>query len=271
MSGILLLTFPKINWNHPLTRGLDFATPFFERGGINPLDLAGRKAVATSGTPIYKTGQYGPDMNFVSASSQYVDTKYGVALGANDSLSISFLAKTPSTVGTGQKVFIGAFDNGGNFPEFMCGIGTTNAGNPSFYISGSSSGNSQATTSGFDVRDDKWHVYTYVRSGKAATIKIYVDGIEKATASDSTSGGITITNKLFIARENGGTTYLDMDANNFLIHKRPLSPQEIKQHHANPFEIYRQSKLFASSILDPMTWQLATGRPIFETLGISTY
>ncbi len=230
-----------INWNHPLTRGLIYAIPFTEKGGTNLFDQVKKLISTTSGTPSWKNTIFGIGMGFVSASSQYINTGFVINLGATDSLSFTCLTKISSSSPVGQTILFGSKDSTSNTPEFACAIGGTTNGAPAFFISGSGTGNTYANASSTDYRDNKWHLWTYIRDA-GSTIKIYVDGNLVQSKADTTTGGINISARAagFGAENSSGTfnQFLDMDGALVLLHNRTLTVSEIKQLYSNPWQIF---------------------------------
>ena len=244
---------PIIDWSNPLTRNLEYSLSLKEGSSPNVFDEVRERASVTVNSPSWKKTAFGNGLGLVSTSSQYVDTLYPISLGASDSLTVSILAKISSATGTGQRVLFGSVTASGNFPEFMCGVGDGSfGGRARMYISGTTSGNSYANNSTTDYRDDKWHLFTFVRNGSTATIKILVDGVQVDSVADTTTGGITFSTFAYVGVENNtgapNTQYVDMDIAQVLIHKRALSVYEIQRLYQDPFSIYRRQQSFLRSL-----------------------
>lgn len=63
-----------------------------------------------------------------------------------------------------------------------------------------------ACTSGVDFDDNRWHLVSGVRNVTDDKLYLYVDGVERAQASDTTTGSLANANSLYIGIDRNGTT-----------------------------------------------------------------
>ena len=107
-----------------------------------------------------------------------------------------------------------------------------NDGKARFYMS---AGGKSGAVNGSVITDGKWHYVTATRNGSTGSLKIYVDGVLKASSTvNPTVGFASSTDYLNIGWLNFQSVYtLNGALDEVAIYSKELSSSEIQQHYSN--------------------------------------
>lgn len=178
---------PVIDWNNPITRGLVFDCPLFERGGVVANDLAQKRkgTIVNLGTAGWQTGVQGANLAFNASGASSVD--FTTLANTNSQTSLSFESLWLSTGLGGSSV--GRLWAKGN---------TTNA----YFLAFMQSATLMelwagwATTQGnwtIPITENTWHhmVLTYNFGSTANNPLVYLDGLPVTVTRTATPAGAT--------------------------------------------------------------------------------
>jgi hypothetical protein len=218
---------PVINWNHPLTKGLQSNFPFFIRGGTLPLDIVSKLQATSTQNISWVNDLFGPCISFNGSSSSISFT----ATPKNSGTPFSFesLIK-PASVSANAAIIANQSDTGARGPEFR-----VNSSAQLELLEQSVVSIGYSTTT---LTVNLWAhvVVTYDASGKYV---FYINGRNAGSGNNLQSLSYTNwyigqqpTNEWF----NGLILYTRM-------WNRILTFQEVKQLYTNPWQIYNQPGL----------------------------
>ena len=75
------------------------------------------------------------------------------------------------------------------------------------------------------INDDKFHHVAFVKQG--GTLYLYIDGVQRGTAADTTTGDTTNTSALYIGRRGNNINYFKGTVDDLRIYPRGLPAQEV--------------------------------------------
>jgi len=170
-----------------------------------------------TGSPTQGTGKIKGALTF-NGSTQYTSrtNPSGLNFERTDPFTVSFWAK-PNTASTARELAVGKILNSGTYTGWNCmmnGYGPfQSTGVVSFGLV-SSAGVNEAlvyTSSATNMNDGNWHLYHFTSNGSstAAGLKIYEDGIAKATNTqfDNLTASIRSTADFDISGQQGGNLF----------------------------------------------------------------
>jgi hypothetical protein len=209
----------KIDWSHPLTRGLSFCVLDEQDlvSGVWPLRGTGYEYSIEGG---------GKCSDFTKSANSYLDYPKAIFDSYGDGLSVFSVQKTLSAIGVHYLIDT----TSGNTEHFR--VFVENGSSPRFRLFADSAKNLNAVTAGRIMgREEVSLACTYDK----AEMKISVDG----ALSDAVAQTGDITPQIDNLRL--GSALIPSDRGNYflyiiLIYKRALSAIEIKSLHANPYQ-----------------------------------
>jgi hypothetical protein len=228
---------PVINWENPVTNGLVFDAPLFERGGTVANDLAGSlKGSITASGATWETNLYGADLAFSAAAS---NVAYTVPVGGKlESLtSMSYEALVYST-GLGGGSLGRIFEKGNTNGYFLC------------YMESSTllqifSGFTTDGAWNIPFTENVWNhvVLTYNNSSVSNVPVAYINGeLVTVTQSQAPVAPLLADDATFnIGNNSGGTRNWNGKIAYVRAWNRILVPSEVTTLAANPWSIYKQS------------------------------
>jgi hypothetical protein len=212
------------------TTGLSVWYTFDGRSIVNGLltDQSGQgntsRIIGISTTTFYVAGKLGQAFNF-DGVDDYTDSNTTISVPTD--FSVSWWMKTSQT--GGGRVFAWGFTR---FAYLNSLIGKLN-----FTVDGDGTGSTYSTT---NINDNKWHHITYVVSGNTQTL--YVDGVQEATATETTN--TTATSVKLASDYSVGGDYEGL-LDDWRLYSRTLSAAEVR----GLYNTGAGSKLNASSIV----------------------
>lgn len=227
---------PVIDWSNGITRGLVLCMPFAQLGGV-PLDISNFKLKGTNvNNPTWGYGDMGPEMKFVSASSQYVDLGNPTHLQITDYLSIATHYRLASTPG-GQEMQLFAKD--GNSGGRAYTLDLSNSSGTRFYVNGGGGAAEVREAGGVVAGDSKAVGAVYLKGGNA---RLIIDGKQVSTSSSMAATIPTATANASIGRRTyaGAEGYFDGVIKYLYVWNRPLSNAEFKAIADNPWCIFKR-------------------------------
>lgn len=228
---------PITNWGHPITRGLVFDAPLFERGGIVANDIVGKmKGTITASGATWEVGQYGPDLNFSATAS---NVNYTVPTGsALESLTQMSYEALFYYAGLGGSSLGRVFEKGSTNGYFLVYADTTTLLQ---LFSGHSTTNGNWTIGAIE---NAWThmVVTYDNSSVSNTPVVYINGtLVTVTAITAPVGSVLADDAtMSIGNNSGGTRNWNGKISYTRAWSRILNRSEVIDLAANPWCIYKQ-------------------------------
>lgn len=229
---------PRINWEHPTTKGLIFEAGFFDRGGLAPLDTISKNgsSTLTLGTGGWVNDLYGSTMSFDGTTTNLF---WNTRAYQDNLTKVSYEALVLIKGNGGGALGRLFVKSNGNAPGYlMCNINGTSL----------SLNTQNATTNGqwnvAQPSSNVWHHLVFTLDEAAQPAVIYVDGISQTLTTNTSSVGahqgesahLYIGNTQSGARGwNGYIAYLRQ-------YNRILQAQEVRQLYTNPWQIYAQPR-----------------------------
>lgn len=229
-GGVSPLAGAGINYTSSLVSGLIAAVPLNESSGQTATNYIGVQKLTGSGVPTWAAGKFGPSLNLVGASSQYVsdNTVSNIKLIANSGVSVTFWIFLTGNPPSG----VGGFFTIGNSAGTRCMCEIFN-NNINFDFPDFSNGRiSAAINSYFNT----WLHVGLVSNGSNSRA-IYFNGKQAATGSGSSSLVSTLTG-LWIGAWQAQSEYLTGKMSNFKVWNRMLNQTEIYKDYSEPFSVY---------------------------------
>jgi len=231
---------PVINWNNPITKGLVFEMPLFERGGTTVIDKNLSKITGTlTNSPTWVTDLVGIGVKFVAASSQYIQlSKNPTTANVGTDCAIEALIKPTTLPQTAGTIFHLGQDNSYGF-GLNIGNGSGGSGSQleglndsvAWIGGGPTLTNNVVQHVGFVHRNSQWYYY--------------LNGVEYASGSNTTNGGMNSGATIGASQSSTLTASRFFDGIIFYVRywTRGLAKKEFQQLAANPFQIYSQPGL----------------------------
>ncbi len=222
----------RLNWAHPLNKGLAGFWLMNEGGGDKLQDLSMNKNVGTlvdmanppTAASGWNPGRKGVGLNF-DGVNDYVDAGNSSSLTPLSEVSISVWLKDVGVTGT-QKNIINNQYSSVTFKGILMYVSTANKMN--FRI-----GNGTITSVGITNNNVTSNWEHYVGTYNGTTIKIYRNGVIQTTTG-SLTGNIEYSGTTFIIGSTGSNT-ANGSIDEVRIWSRALSAQEIMQLYIDPY------------------------------------
>lgn len=219
---------PILNGRSPLTQSLVLCVPFSERGGSTIHDLSKNRRVATAGgSPSWSINDTGLAISWLGSSSQYVSFSNPTSLQLTGRISLFAWIKTAGA-GTSYRAIVskenayGMFLKDGVFIAYDWGSSTER-------------------NSGVNLADNKLHMVGFVfDNGVSSACKLYIDGKVVLTTTYTIQSQIK---GLSVARQELSGHHFTGFIDNVMLWNRIITPSEIQQLYANPWQIYRRPTL----------------------------
>lgn len=222
----------RIDWSHPMARGLVCCLLFDEPGG-KPIDLATGIAATPTNGPTKRVHLYGPEFKFVAASDQYIALGDPARLQITGAITIAAEYRLDSTPALNNAFQIAAKDKdtGGRAYNLDVNLAAVNSG-ARFYINGGGAGGSaDLVGEGRNpvTGDDRQVIGTY-RSGDRQ-LGLYVNGGLVASKIASAASIPSATANVLVGRREyaGFTNPFDGSIRYVLIWNRFMPAQEARQ------------------------------------------
>lgn len=233
---------PVINPNNPLTKGLIFDAPFFERGGTTAQDLALKVPGTLTSGPVWGLGLYGNEITFDGSNDLIAYTNNPAQQGLNQITIEALVNKTgdSSTAIDGR-----ILDKRGASFRFALGV-LDSTDQLEFQSGWTSNGDWTAGTISNGVYT---HVMaTYDFSSTANVPIFYINGSPSAITSTTSPTGSALTDGTSISI--GNRSAADRQWNGKIVYvrywNRILNQQEVKQLYENPWRIYKPQGFYQS-------------------------
>lgn len=235
-------TIPVINWNNPITRGLVFDAPLFERGGTVANDIAGKvKGSITASGATWEVSPFGAGLAFSAAASNVV-----FSVPANSKME-------SMTKFTYETLFDYTGLGGGSLGRLFV-KGSTNT---YFMVFGDSTTLLQITA-GFATTSATWtipafendwlHMVISMDMGSASnTPTVYLDGapVTVTTVTPGLGSAVADDVSFNIGNRVDGLRNWTGKIAYTRAWNRILAPSEARQQAINPWSIYREAGLLA--------------------------
>jgi hypothetical protein len=234
--------YARVDPSDPLSKALIGCWLFNEAGGNTIYDISRKGNNGTfTNSPTWSYGKFSNAINFVSASSQYIDIEtYSDYDFPNTTFSVSFWLKT----GTSSSQYILGKFGPANVGGWAVGVGITGVTGTIGVITKNTgaSTNCLSRESVLTVSDNKWHhcvvVITTNSSVSASnTASIYVDGRlsqGSATVSGVSDATADLSERLRIGGRNTGVYYNGL-LDNVRIYNRSLNLADRQRLFVDPF------------------------------------
>lgn len=210
----------KINWNHPLAKGLDGCWVFNEKSGDKVFDLSGQGNDGTiTGADWVPNG-----LDFVETNSDYINCGQVIS---GYPFTLMALVK-PSTISQEAILSVSA----GNVATYHAILIDANKATARSYDGTIYDANS-------DIVVDELYSIVGVWTS-ASSRKLYING-EFATEDTGTESGIGYTTtKIGVSADSTPWGYFDGLMQYAYIYNRALSPSEIAELHRDPYAMFQQ-------------------------------
>lgn len=221
----------RVNWSHPLAKGLLGWWNFDEAGGVNAIDVTQGRVLAwqSPGFPDWIATPYGAGVKGANANTQTM-ANTDLVIPTGDT-TIICIATVPSSGNNG--LFC---SNGTNGSTDTCGAFLPFSGT-NYFDFGGNSGSNRVSYTPTSTGDWRHIAYTAGSSGMA----IYEDGVSKVssgtavTRTNTAGSGINLfAYPVNPSASNAGGSHIAL----FAIWSRILSAGEINWHRADPYAIF---------------------------------
>lgn len=169
-------------------------------------------------------GKLGGCYNFTNQNIVVPSTSFKGEFTNNQASLAAWVKVTTSHSAYAQALVLGT--QGTSWNNILFGIDINGSGTP---IANASTGSAYTNLSfGTAIKDGVWHhiVYTY----NAGTMKVYLDGVQKATTTTSNTPAWTSSTNLYIGGNTGGEKFQNGDGmNDVRVYNHCLSPMEVKE------------------------------------------
>jgi hypothetical protein len=228
---------PKINFNHPITKGLVFDVPIFERGSTDPAELVYKLKGTFVGTPTWYTDQVGAGINFDNATTDRITFTTPPAQNNLTKLSVEilFIMNTGGTDGNRlfQKGTTGIQANRyWQVGEYVAGNG--------FYHAGDWTQQGAWKTAIPSTGIIHHIVTTYDGSSTANDPIVYLDSKVQSLTEVVTPSGTRATDSTIAYIGGSHTSTESWNGKIFYVRmwNRLLQSIEVKQLYSNPWQVY---------------------------------
>lgn len=218
----------RVNWGHPLSRGLVGYYLFNEKGGqkVNSSTALGVGSLINN--PVWSGSQYGTSITF-DGGTQYAQLP--VSINVAGDFTLSLLVKFNSVASNGQLYSEWVNPVGKNIFIFLNG-----SDQRVYFYRGDVSGNQDGTPAISNaLTTGVWYNLIFTQAGTLKTI--YVNAVSSFTATATYTGYVGSNGGQIGAWNNNGTffNYTSAAFNNIRMYNRALSAQEVLQLYLQPF------------------------------------
>lgn len=237
MGSLLKPRSPQIDWKHPLTYGLIFDEPLFERGGNPDEDILDR-LIGTNVAATWVDDKFGSALDFSGATSRIAYTS-PARMNNLAQVSIEALVMIRSTGGGGLGRICQKLSGGTGYFQFYCD--NTNTSLDFAAARSTANGVWRAPLPSLNV----YHhvVATYDTGSVSNTPSIYVDAVSQAITVNTTPIGTMLADdtNFWIGNRNDNLRNWDGRIAYLRLWNRILNQTEVQELYENPFRIYRRS------------------------------
>lgn len=181
-------------------------------------------SVTNNGATFNSAGKLGGCYNFTNQNIVVSSTSFKGEFTNNQASLTAWVKVTTSHSAYAQALVLGT--QGTSWNNILFGIDINGSGTP---IANASTGSAYTNLSfGTAIKDGVWHhiAYTY----NAGTMKVYLDGVQKATTTTSNTPAWTSSTNLYIGGNSGGEKFQNGDSmNDVRVYNHCLSPMEVKE------------------------------------------
>lgn len=225
-----------INWANPITKGLIFDAPFFEKATLKPRDavVGNDSSTLTLGVGGYTVKTQGVAMNYDNASGTNL---FWNTRAFQDNLTVYSFETLIYILGTGGGGLGRLFVKGnGNAPGYI--MSNISATDLAINIQ-------TVTTNGQWIAavpsSNVWHHIVFTLNEAAQPAIIYVDGKPQTLTTNTTSAGARAGESahLYVGNTQSGLRGFNGYMAYFRQYNRILTPNEVRSLYANPWQVYR--------------------------------
>lgn len=210
---------------------------------------------ALVGTPASTVGKLGNTFTF-NGTDQRIDIAHGASNNL-ETYTVSAWIKT-SQAPTGTVAIVEKYDGVATTYPYALRLNSTGT----VQVAASDGTNSPVADSGTAVNDGAWHHVVAVRT-KGADLKIFVDGVLKATSTDTTTVATTNTSGVGIAGRSNSSGYFSGQIDEVKIFDRAFTDKEAANEYAAQNAGIRSSLTFAT--LDAASSEKVGSSAIIQT------
>lgn len=255
----------RVNWGHPINRGLVACWLMNEGGGQIIQDIAGVSNGAGVANPITHAGPYGQARAF-NGSSQYISIPNTNALNSLPAISISAWIYTVAFDPTDAGLIVSKTITPTGDPFVLYQLGVNSAGRITFGVSSGTAGGRVLVTSNEILSLGVWVHLAGTWDG--ATLKTYINGVQGVTtqAASLTMGSNAGPLLLGSLQFPGFPDYFNGYINNVRLFNRGLSAQEVRQLFVQPFagiNVARRGAYATPSVTFLPAWAIGSNQ-IFD-------
>lgn len=153
-------------------------------------------------------------VEFNGDSSQFIQLSSPLTIG-NQSHTVELWVNLPATA---PNAFMAFMSNFGSADKAFWGTnssGRVNLDGFGVFVTGTT-----------DLRDSQWHHVAFTRNATDGSVKLYVDGIEEATAAASTDVNFVTTHRIGLSNGTGDSLTGSLDE--LTIHNTALSAEQVR-------------------------------------------
>ena len=223
-----------IQWGHPLADGLVGCWLFNEQNQNFIVDLARHNNGTLTNTPTWRSGLQGSELDFASASDEYVNIGNPLALQITGSITIATSYRLTTVLAT-QQLVTKDKDTGGR--AYTLDI-VNNAGfGVRFYINGGSGTDTNLAKEGRTAVAGDDQIVHAVYNQAVPKLYLFTGGVQRGVSGTTDASIPTATaNVLFARREYAGFTEpLNGQLRFVFIWNRALQHSEVAWHAAEPY------------------------------------
>lgn len=226
-----------VNRTHPLALGLVGCWLFNEHTGELACDLSGSGydcAFDPTDTPTWQNGyvNFSSDVDYMKVTNPEL-----LDWGASDSFTV--MAKFRTTNGT-TAIMVSKNYGGGGVKWWGINVyGSTGA----FQIQVDDGSTNSLVIGSIAVDDGEWHVGVGVRNIPKGEVRIYVDGVDDGSTSE-TETSIENTGDFIIGARHDLSSTRDFvgDMEYVMVWNRPLTQREVQLLYQNPFAMFQYNR-----------------------------
>lgn len=198
--------------------------PFDDGTGSSAADRSGNGYTGTfAGSPTWATGKFGKAVNLTGNSNDYVDVNQSLA---QKSFTVSGWFKAGTDVSNYRMLIAKETPTGAPWNYRVLieqSTGYLHGG-----INDGSNGAGVTTTTAYN--DNIWHYFTFTRDVDADKVYLYVDGVLKGSATDTTTGAEQNSQEVWIGRSAYSSAYPYIGSlDEIKIYSYARTPQQITQ------------------------------------------
>ena len=223
-------SFPaKVNYSHPLTRGLRFAALLNDRNLLAVRELRYGRTATVNATPAWVDNSAGPAMSFSGSSVDWPNSpEYGIT-GSAVSVCVGFRFTASQT----NAVLLAKWGASGSYILFVDNISANRL------KGGVSIGASAKTATSANTYNDGLP-HQAVMTYDGAAVKLYVDGGREEINTAQTGNIDTTTEVLRLAAYSGGGGGFVGEINYGYVWARALPRSEVAELFFDPYGMFLQ-------------------------------